>query len=67
MDTVAPAVRSRMMAAIHGRDTRPELLVRRFLWHEGWRYRVCDRRLPGHPDIVIPRARALVVIAVATV
>ena len=60
MDTVPPAVRSRMMAAIHGRDTRPELLVRRHLWGAGWRYRVCDRRLPGRPDIVVPRARAII-------
>lgn len=60
MDTVSPAVRSRMMAAIRSRDTRPELLVRRHLWRAGWRYRVCDRRIPGRPDIVIPRARALV-------
>ena len=60
MDTVPPAVRSRMMAAIHSRDTRPELLVRRHLWAAGWRYRVCDRRIQGHPDIVLPRARALV-------
>ncbi len=60
MDTVPPAVRSRMMAAIRGRDTRPERLVRHHLWHAGWRYRVCDRRLPGHPDIVIPRARAII-------
>ena len=60
MDTVPPAVRSRMMAAIHSRDTRPELLVRRHLWAAGWRYRTCDRRIEGRPDIVIPRARALV-------
>ena len=60
MDTVDPSIRSRMMAAIHSRDTRPELLVRRHLWAEGWRYRVCDRRLPGKPDIVVPRAHALI-------
>ena len=60
MDTVDTATRSRMMAAIRSRDTRPELLVRRHLWAAGWRYRVCDRRIPGKPDIVVPRARALV-------
>lgn len=49
-----------MMAAIRSRDTRPELLIRRHLWRAGWRYRVCDRRIPGRPDIVIPRAHALV-------
>ena len=60
MDTVTPETRSRIMAAIHSRDTRPELLVRSFLWRAGWRFRVCDRRLPGTPDIVLPRARAIV-------
>jgi DNA mismatch endonuclease (patch repair protein) len=60
MDTVPPAVRSRMMAAIRSRNTRPEMLVRRYLWGKGWRYRVCDRRIEGRPDIVVPRARALV-------
>lgn len=48
------------MAAIRSRDTGPELLVRRFLRGKGWRYRVCDRRLEGKPDIVVPRARAIV-------
>lgn len=60
MDTVTKETRSRMMAAIRSRDTRPELLVRRFLWGKGWRYRTCDRRLEGKPDIVVPRARAIV-------
>lgn len=60
MDSVPPAVRSRIMAAIRSRDTRPEMLVRRYLWGQGWRYRVCDRRIEGRPDIVVPRARALV-------
>lgn len=60
MDTVPPAVRSRMMAAIHSRDTRPELAVRAGLRAAGWHYRTCDRRIEGRPDIVVPRARALV-------
>lgn len=60
MDTVSPETRSRMMAAIHSHGTAPELLVRRFLRAEGWRYRVCDRRIAGRPDIVLPRARAIV-------
>lgn len=60
MDTVDRETRSRVMAAIRSRDTTPELLVRRFLWAKGWRFRVCDRRIPGHPDVVVPRARTLV-------
>ena len=39
------------MAAIRGRDTKPELFVRRLLWHMGYRYSVCSRRIPGHADI----------------
>ena len=60
MDTVDPKTRSRMMAAIRSRDTEPEVLVRKFLWARGWRFRVCDRRIEGHPDVVVPRARAIV-------
>ncbi len=60
MDTVSPEARSRMMAAVRSRDTAPELLVRRALREAGWRYRVCDKRLPGHPDIVVPRSHALI-------
>lgn len=48
------------MAAIRSRDTKPEVLVRKFLWARGWRFRVCDGRIPGHPDVVVPRARALI-------
>ncbi len=45
------------MAGIRGRDTQPELAVRRFLHARGFRYRLHDRRLPGRPDIVLPRYR----------
>lgn len=48
------------MAAIRSRDTGPEMLVRKFLWARGWRFRVCDRRIEGRPDVVVPRARALI-------
>ena len=41
------------MAAIHSKDTKPELMVRRFLFAQGFRYRLNDPRLPGHPDIVL--------------
>lgn len=46
------------MARIRAKDTRPEMLVRRFLHACGYRYRLHDRRLPGSPDIVLPRWRA---------
>ena len=48
------------MAAIHSSSTKPELLLRRTLWHRGFRYRVNDKRLPGSPDIVLPKYRSVV-------
>jgi DNA mismatch endonuclease, patch repair protein len=62
MDIVEPATRSRMMAAIRGRDTKPEMVVRKRLHAAGFRYRLHDKRLPGKPDIVLPRWRAVVLI-----
>lgn len=41
------------MAAIRSRDTKPEMVVRKYLWSRGFRYRVNNLRLPGHPDIVL--------------
>ena len=52
--------RSRLMASIRGKDTRPELLVRRYLHAAGLRFRLHDRRLPGRPDLVFPRFRVAV-------
>lgn len=47
--------RSRNMAAIKNKDTKIELILRKALWHKGYRYRKNDTRLPGKPDIVLPR------------
>jgi DNA mismatch endonuclease (patch repair protein) len=55
MDTVPPEVRSRIMAAIRGKNTRPELAVRRLLHAMGFRFRLHVRGMPGTPDIVLPR------------
>lgn len=60
MDTVTPAKRSKIMSAIHSRDTLPEVMVRKMLFANGWRFRVCDRRIVGHPDIVIAKCRTLI-------
>lgn len=49
MDTVTPETRSAIMAAIRSRDTLPEIVVRRWLHAQGYRFRVCDRRIVGHP------------------
>ncbi|PKP78893.1 MAG: very short patch repair endonuclease [Alphaproteobacteria bacterium HGW-Alphaproteobacteria-3] len=59
-DVVSPATRSRMMSGIRGKDTKPELAIRRGLHALGFRYRLHARNLPGKPDIVLPRWRAVI-------
>ena len=59
-DTVSPEVRSRMMAAIRAKDTQPELAIRRGLHALGFRYVLHSAKLPGRPDMVLPRYRAVV-------
>ena len=48
------------MAAIHSKDTKPELVVRRFLWSRGFRYRLNHPRLPGRPDIVLRKYKTCI-------
>jgi len=55
MDTLSPLERSARMARVRGRDSKPEMLVRRHLHAMGFRYRLHDRRLPGSPDLVFRR------------
>lgn len=59
-DTVSPAVRSRMMAGIRAKNTKPEMFIRRGLHSMGFRYRLHDRLLPGKPDLVLPKYRAVI-------
>jgi DNA mismatch endonuclease Vsr len=59
-DIVSPEVRSRMMAGIKGKNTRPEMILRQGLHRLGFRFRLHDRRLPGTPDLVFPRYRAVI-------
>lgn len=57
-DVFTPAKRSEVMSRIRGGNTRPELLLRSMLHHEGYRFTVKgpkNRTLPGRPDIVLPR------------
>jgi DNA mismatch endonuclease (patch repair protein) len=61
-DVVDKATRSRMMSGIRGRDTKPELMLRRELHRRGFRFRLHVRNLPGKPDIVLPRYRAVVLV-----
>lgn len=59
-DTRTPQQRHANMAAIHGKDTKPEMVVRRWLWGHGFRYRLNHRRLPGKPDIVMRKYRTCI-------
>ena len=60
MDKFTKEKRSAIMRAIRSRDTQPELIVRKWLYAHGWRFRCQYRRVPGHPDIAIPKIRTLI-------
>ena len=59
-DIVDKKTRSRMMSGIRGKNTKPELLIRSALHRDGFRFRVHVQNLPGKPDIVLPRYRAVI-------
>lgn len=59
-DVVDAATRSRMMAGIRGKDTKPELIVRKFLHQQGFRYRLHPRHLPGVPDLLLPKYHTVI-------
>ena len=52
--------RHKNMAAVRSKDTKPEMVVRKYLWSRGFRYRVNNPRLPGHPDIVLRKYRTCI-------
>ena len=60
MDKLTPQQRHCNMAAIHSKDTKPEMIVRRGLWERGFRYRLNHKRLPGHPDLVLRKYRTCI-------
>ena len=60
VDTVDRQTRSRIMASVRGRDTRPEMFVRRGLHRLGFRFRVDSRDMPGSPDLKLTRHRAVI-------
>lgn len=62
MDSVSAAKRSQMMANIRSKDTKPEMIIRRQLHRSGFRYRLHVKGLPGKPDIVLPRYRAVILV-----
>ena len=60
MDVHSKAVRSYNMSCIHGKDTKPEEIVRKYLFSKGFRYRKNDKKLPGSPDVVLPKYRTVI-------
>jgi len=60
MDRLDTEARSRLMSKVRGKDTAPEMAVRRFLHAAGLRYRLHDRTLPGRPDLVFKSRRVAV-------
>ena len=61
-DIFDPEKRSEIMSRIRGRDTRPEMIVRRIAHGLGFRFRLHRKDLPGRPDIVFPRHQAVIVV-----
>lgn len=61
-DRITSEQRHLNMAAIHSTNTKPEIIVRRFLWSNGYRYRLNHPRLPGKPDIVLRSYRTCIFI-----
>jgi len=59
-DVHSKEVRSYNMSRIKGKDTKPEILVRKFLHAHGFRYRLHVKKLPGKPDIVLPRLKTVI-------
>lgn len=62
VDVVDKATRSRMMSGIRAKDTRPEMFLRKGLHALGFRFRLHVKDIPGKPDIVLPKFRALIVV-----
>ena len=60
MDDLSPENRKKNMSHIRSTDTKPEEIVRKFLFSQGFRYRKNDKRYPGKPDIVLPKYRTVV-------
>lgn len=61
-DVVSAEKRSQMMSGIRGKDTTPEMIIRKGLHARGFRYRLHDRKLPGKPDLVFPAYKAVIFI-----
>lgn len=62
MDVLSPDQRSYCMSRIRGKDTKPEYIIRKGLFGMGFRYRLHKRSLPGCPDLVFPKYRAVILV-----
>ncbi len=60
MEMISKEKRSKIMASIHSKNTKPEMIVRRYLHACGFRYRIHCSRLPGHPDLVLRKYRTCI-------
>ena len=60
MDSISQARRSWNMRQIRSKNTSPELIVRSFLHRNGFRFRICDKKLPGKPDIVLKKYKLII-------
>ena len=61
-DVLSKEQRKRCMSHVRGKDTKPEVMVRQFLFAQGFRYRLYRKDLPGKPDIVLPKYRTVIFI-----
>ncbi len=61
-DIVDKETRSRMMSGIRGKNTKPEILIRKGLHARGFRYKLYSTKLPGKPDVMLPKYKALILI-----
>ncbi|MFV9475526.1 very short patch repair endonuclease [Advenella sp. RU8] len=62
MDIVDAKTRSKMMSHIRSKDTKPEMVVRKYLHHNGFRFRLHSSKLQGHPDLVLPKYKICIFI-----
>jgi DNA mismatch endonuclease (patch repair protein) len=62
MDVLTPEQRHYNMTRIRSKNTKPEMVVRKFLWGKGYRYRLHRKDLPGKPDIVLPKYHTVIFI-----
>ncbi len=62
MDTISSVKRSKNMSRIRSKNTTPELIVRRYLFAKGFRYRIHDKSLPGCPDIIFKQDKVAIFI-----